>query len=165
MSGLGIEPKADGLRSLAFGWGVPGNSGDSRRAVTLTERSFMNRDVRFHLDRSNGRVSRLLTTSSTGRSWQLQQSKTSSPRRELLGSKNGSSASYGSVLSAVQALRWLTKKEWEAHPDSVTMGTAGDESITVTLTPALRPRPALASQATAIAEDLTVLLRREKKRW
>jgi hypothetical protein len=61
-------------------------------------------------------------------------------------------------------LGWLTKKEWEAHPSSVSMGTAGEKSITVTLMPGLRPRPALASQASAMAEDLMVLLRREKKR-
>ena len=61
-------------------------------------------------------------------------------------------------------LGWLTKKEWEAHPSSVSMGTAGEKSITVTLMPGVRPRPALASQASAMAEDLMVLLRREKKR-
>ena len=61
-------------------------------------------------------------------------------------------------------LGWLTKKEWEAHLNSVSMGMTGEKSIVVTLTPAARPRPALASQATAMAEDLTVLLRREKRR-
>jgi hypothetical protein len=61
-------------------------------------------------------------------------------------------------------LGWLTKKEWEAHPNSVSMGIGGDKSIVVALTPAARQRPALAPQATAMAEDLTVLLRREKKR-
>jgi hypothetical protein len=60
-------------------------------------------------------------------------------------------------------LGWMTRKEREGRPSSVPMGMSGDKSIVVTLTPAARPRPVLGSQATALAEDLTVLLRREKK--
>ena len=37
------------------------------------------------------------------------------------------------------------------------MGMAGEKSLTVTLTPAVRPRPALASHATAMAEDVMML--------
>jgi hypothetical protein len=59
---------------------------------------------------------------------------------------------------------WLTKAEREAHPNSVSMGSVAEGSLVVMLTPPVRPRPALAAQAAAMAEDLTVLLKREKRR-
>jgi hypothetical protein len=61
-------------------------------------------------------------------------------------------------------LGWLTQSERDAHPHSVSLGNVGEKSHVVALTPPVRPRPALASQAAVMAEDLTVLLKREKRR-
>ena len=74
--------------------------------------------------------------------------------------------SVAPVVALVGAgyLGWLTQAERDAHPHSVSLGNVGEKSHVVALTPPVRPRPALASQAAVMAEDLTVLLKREKRR-
>jgi hypothetical protein len=58
---------------------------------------------------------------------------------------------------------WRTRSEHEASPTSGSMGVRGDASSTVQLTPARRHRQALTHDADRIAEDLTVLLARDRQ--
>jgi hypothetical protein len=59
-------------------------------------------------------------------------------------------------------LGWQTRAEQAASPGSVTMGK-GSEVVAVHLAPPSRRRGALSNQVDEIAEDLTVLLRREMR--
>jgi phage baseplate assembly protein W len=60
---------------------------------------------------------------------------------------------------------WMTRSERAASRRSVTMGmTSSDSPVRAVLAPAVRPRAALGLQADAMAEDLTVLLRRAIRR-
>lgn len=68
------------------------------------------------------------------------------------------------ALAGAGYMGWLTKAERDAHPNSVSMGIGGHDMTVATLTPMARPRPSLGSQAAVMAEDLTVLLKREKRR-
>lgn len=57
---------------------------------------------------------------------------------------------------------WKTLREHESEPNRMTMSMSQSASSpTACLTPASRPRAALSVQADVIAEDLTVLLRRQ----
>lgn len=56
---------------------------------------------------------------------------------------------------------WRTQAEHDANPERALMGSGG-EDVTVMLTPIGRPRQALLHDVDRIAEDLTVLLRRER---
>lgn len=67
------------------------------------------------------------------------------------------------ALTGAGHLGWLTRAQFDARPNSVSMGMGRGESTVATLTPAARPRPALGPQATVMAQDLTVLLRREMR--
>ena len=60
-------------------------------------------------------------------------------------------------------LPWRTREEFEASPNSVTMGLRhSNDPIRVNLNPPIRDRLAMTGQvADEIAEDLTVLLRRK----
>lgn len=66
-------------------------------------------------------------------------------------------------LSHAGYMGWMTRAQRRASGNSVTMGVGG-EAATVHLSPATRPRPSIRPESAAIAEDLTVLLRREIKR-
>ena len=79
------------------------------------------------------------------------------PKRRL-----GSVAPVASFTNAGH-FGWMTRAEKAKSRGSVTLGMRGDSAVTVTLTPAVRTRAALLPGATEIAEDLTVLLRRELK--
>ncbi len=59
---------------------------------------------------------------------------------------------------------WMTSTQRRSSGNSVTMGMGGKEAVTVHLSPAVRPRPSLRPEASILAEDLMVLLRREFKR-
>ena len=57
---------------------------------------------------------------------------------------------------------WKTRREHESEPNRMTMSMSQSESSPVAyLTPPSRPRAALSVQADVMAEDLTVLLRRQ----
>ena len=57
-------------------------------------------------------------------------------------------------------LGWQTRAEHEANPSSVQVGMGRSERVVVRLSPARRNRAALTLDAARMAEDLTVLLRR-----
>lgn len=59
---------------------------------------------------------------------------------------------------------WMTRNQRTSSGNSVTMGTGGKEAVSVHLSPAILSRPSLRPEASVIAEDLMVLLRREIKR-
>ncbi len=59
---------------------------------------------------------------------------------------------------------WRTRSQHQASPSSGSMGMGGDEGTMVDLTPPRRHRQALTHDADRIAEDLTVLLARERHR-
>jgi hypothetical protein len=65
------------------------------------------------------------------------------------------------ALVGAGQLGWMTRAEYNAKPNAVTIGMRGDEPIFATLTPAARPRASLRPQAPEFAEDLMVLLRRK----
>ena len=67
-------------------------------------------------------------------------------------------------LSGAGWMPWRTRAERDANPTSGQMGSHGDAASTVTLTPSRRHRQALAHDAVRIAEDLTVLLARDRRR-
>lgn len=58
---------------------------------------------------------------------------------------------------------WMTGDELERSGGSYTMG-AGDDDATVMLTPPTQPRQALLFEPARLAEDITVLLRRSRRR-
>ncbi len=58
-------------------------------------------------------------------------------------------------------LEWRTRAEHAAAPNTVQVGMGGSDRVVVRLSPARRNRAALTLDAARIAEDLTVLLRRE----
>jgi len=58
-------------------------------------------------------------------------------------------------------LGWRTRQEHERSPGSGRIGTGGTERTVVKLSPARRNRAALTHDVARMAEDLTVLLRRE----
>jgi hypothetical protein len=58
-------------------------------------------------------------------------------------------------------LGWRTRTEHERSPSSGVVGMGGSEQTVVKLSPARRNRAALTHDVTRMAEDLTVLLRRE----
>lgn len=60
-------------------------------------------------------------------------------------------------------LPWRTRAEHAASPQSGQMGSGG-EDVRVTLTPLRRHRAALTHDTERIAEDFTVMLRRQVKR-
>lgn len=66
-------------------------------------------------------------------------------------------------LAGAGYMPWRTRAEHRASLTQATMGAGGDE-VTVLLTPARRHRQALTHDVERIAEDLTALLRREKRR-
>lgn len=59
---------------------------------------------------------------------------------------------------------WKTRDEQRRDPNRATLSMHNDKAITVKLSPATRPRPALKIQAVELAEDFTTLLRREVKK-
>jgi len=74
-----------------------------------------------------------------------------------------------SVVAPVAALLnlahtdWRTRAEHAANPNTMHPNMFGPERAVVELIPSTRPRAALIHQATQIAEDLVVLLRREAR--
>ena len=58
---------------------------------------------------------------------------------------------------------WRTRQEHAASPDRGSWGMRGDDQQAVALSPPSRPRGALRQQPDALAEDITVLLRRQSK--
>ena len=79
------------------------------------------------------------------------------PNRRL-----GSVAPIAAVIGG-EYLGWLTRDERDASPRSVPMGTGHTELPVATLTPVSRPRPAVGPQALAMAEDLTIRLKRSRR--
>lgn len=67
-------------------------------------------------------------------------------------------------LAGAGWMPWRTRSEHEASPSSGSMGMSSDAASTVELTPPRRHRQALAHDADRIAEDLTVLLARDRQR-
>lgn len=67
-------------------------------------------------------------------------------------------------LSGAGWMPWRTRAEHEANPSSGSMGMSSDAASTVELTPPRRHRQALTHDADRIAEDLTVLLARDRQR-
>jgi hypothetical protein len=67
-------------------------------------------------------------------------------------------------LAGAGWMPWRTRSEHEASPSSGSMGMNSDAASTVELTPARRHRQALTHDAERIAEDLTVLLARDRER-
>lgn len=59
---------------------------------------------------------------------------------------------------------WKTRDEQRRDPNRATLNMNNDEAISVKLSPASRPRPALRVQAAELAEDFTTLLRRGVKK-
>jgi hypothetical protein len=59
---------------------------------------------------------------------------------------------------------WRTRSEHERSPSSGSMGIRGEGASTVELTPPCRHRQALTHDADRIAEDLTILLARDRQR-
>lgn len=66
-------------------------------------------------------------------------------------------------LAGGEWMPWRTRSEHEASPTSGSMGMRGDATSTVELTPPGRHRQALTHDADRIAEDLTVLLARDRQ--
>lgn len=66
-------------------------------------------------------------------------------------------------LDGAGYMPWRTRAEHTASPDSGELGFGADDTI-VALTPARRHRQALTHDVDRIAQDLTVLLRRERTR-
>lgn len=66
-------------------------------------------------------------------------------------------------LAGAGWMPWRTRSEHQASPSSGSMGT-GNEDSTVELTPPRRHRQALTHDAERIAEDLAVLLARDRQR-
>jgi len=69
-----------------------------------------------------------------------------------------------SVLAAVIGagyLGWRTRAEHSRQPHSVQMGRGSDEALRAFISPAVHARAALRVNASALAEDLMVLLRRQ----
>lgn len=58
-------------------------------------------------------------------------------------------------------MAWRTRAEAQAHPNSASMNMGASEASAVSLSPAIRRRPALAHEPHDLAQDLTVRLRRE----
>jgi hypothetical protein len=67
-------------------------------------------------------------------------------------------------LAGAGWMPWRTRSEQEASPTSGMMGYGGDAPTTVALTPPRRHRQALTHDVDSIAEDLTVLLARDRQR-
>jgi hypothetical protein len=67
-------------------------------------------------------------------------------------------------VSGAGWMPWRTRAEHEASPSSGSMGMTSDAARTVELTPPRRHRQALTHDADRIAEDLTVLLARDRQR-
>jgi hypothetical protein len=69
------------------------------------------------------------------------------------------------VISLSQAgyLGWRTRDEHKRSPNSVSLGVGGRDDIVVHLRPVNRRREVLNVEARKIAEDFTVLLRRERR--
>lgn len=67
-------------------------------------------------------------------------------------------------LSGAGWMPWRTRSQHEASPSSGSMSMSGDAASTVELTPPRRHRQALTHDADRIAEDLTVLLARDRQR-
>jgi hypothetical protein len=66
------------------------------------------------------------------------------------------------ALVGAGSMPWRTRAEQAASPNQATMSMLGSrEVVPVELAPARRPRAALLQQADRLAEDLTVLLRRQ----
>lgn len=68
------------------------------------------------------------------------------------------------VVGGAGWMPWRTRSEHDASPSSGSMGMGGDAASTVELTPPRRHRQALTHDADRIAEDLTVLLARDRQR-
>jgi hypothetical protein len=66
-------------------------------------------------------------------------------------------------LSDAGYLGWRTRAENRRNPNTVSMGIGTRDALTVHLRPATRRREALLKDAKKLAEDLIVLLRREKR--
>jgi hypothetical protein len=66
-------------------------------------------------------------------------------------------------LSDAGYFGWKTRAENRRSPNSVSMGIGTRDSVTVHLRPITRRREGLRKDAKRLAEDLTVLLRREKR--
>lgn len=64
-------------------------------------------------------------------------------------------------LSGAAYLPWRTRQEQRNSPNAAVMGRRGEDLVRVSLTPAVRRRPALTHETHELAEDLTVRLRRE----
>lgn len=60
-------------------------------------------------------------------------------------------------------LGWMTRESRQKNPNSVPAGLGGREDLIVHMHPANRRREALQIDSRRIAEDLTVLLRRQKR--
>lgn len=63
-------------------------------------------------------------------------------------------------ISGAGYVAWKTQAEHDRDPNTATMGLGRSDVVVVNLTPARRTRAALRRDAAALAEDLTVLLRR-----
>lgn len=66
-------------------------------------------------------------------------------------------------LTGASHTGWKRRAEHEKEPNTVQMGGSGKDIVAVNTTPARRNRAALGFDAPRLAEDLTVLLRREVK--
>jgi hypothetical protein len=66
-------------------------------------------------------------------------------------------------LSDAGYLGWRTRAENRRNPNSVSMGIGARDALAVYLRPATRRREALRKDTKRFAEDITVLLRREKR--
>ncbi|HKV99997.1 MAG TPA: DUF4062 domain-containing protein [Vicinamibacterales bacterium] len=71
-------------------------------------------------------------------------------------------AVVGSIMNGGY-LGWMTSEEKAKSRGAIVVGTRGEATVSVELTPPVRPRAALLASAKVLAEDLTVLLRRELK--
>ena len=67
------------------------------------------------------------------------------------------------AVANVRHLGWMTRAEYAAHPTSFRLSLTAPERIVQTVPQAL-PRGALVTAAAAVAEDITVLCRREMQR-
>lgn len=67
----------------------------------------------------------------------------------------------GAVIHGVENVPWVTREQAERSPGRTSLGMGERDSSPVFLSPLTRPRPVVARDTGAIAEDLLVVLRRQ----
>lgn len=67
-------------------------------------------------------------------------------------------------ISGAEHIAWRSRADYVANPNTSTMSMRGGEDSAVSLTPPSRRRASLIHDARRLAEDLAVLLRRERQR-